>query len=164
MLPSFCLCFCVHVCFVCPFASNYIHIVLWAFELLKIELLLLSSSSSSLSSSWMLNYLQFKTLFSRRQNLDALFLINVFRTKLTVVLLWILLVSWYPLSKSETSPHLTSVMSQDLALQQDASRLQTTANFWTFSINITSPLRIHFPCLNPTQLYHYRVTCIIFFA
>jgi hypothetical protein len=53
-------------------------------------------------------------------------------------------------------------MSQELALQQGASLLQTTsANLWTFSIYITSPLRIHFPLLNPTDLHHYHVTCII---
>jgi hypothetical protein len=58
---------------------------------------------------------------------------------------------------------LISVMSQDLALQQGVSRLQTTsANLWTFLINIPSLLRIHFPLLNPTELHHYRVTCIIF--
>jgi hypothetical protein len=85
----------------------------------------------------MLNDLHFKKLYFRRQNLDTLFLINVSRrTKLILVLLWILLVSVYPLSKLETSPILMSVMSQDLALQQGASRLQTTsANLWTFSIN-----------------------------
>jgi hypothetical protein len=41
MLPSFCLCLCVRVCFVCPFACDYINIGPWAAELLKIELLLL---------------------------------------------------------------------------------------------------------------------------
>jgi hypothetical protein len=44
-----------------------------------------------------LYYLHFKTLHSRRQHLDALFL--------TVVLLWILLVSEYPLSKLGTFLH-----------------------------------------------------------
>jgi hypothetical protein len=53
-------------------------------------------------------------------------------------------------------------MSQDLALQQGASQLQTvSADLWTFSTNITSPLMIHFSLLNPTKLHHYRVTCII---
>jgi hypothetical protein len=105
----------------------------------------------------MSNYLHFKTIYSRQQNLEALFRINIFRTKLTVRLLWILLVSTFPLGKLETFPPLTFVMSQ-----QGASRLQTTyANLWTFSINITSPLSIHFPLLNPTELRHYRVICII---
>jgi hypothetical protein len=50
-----------------------------------------------------------------------------------------------------------SVMSQE-----GASRLQTSSNPWTFSINVTSPFRIHFPLPNPTdELYHYRVTCVI---
>jgi hypothetical protein len=72
-----------------------------------------------------------------------------FRTILTVVLLWILSVSVHPLSKLETFPLLTSVMSQALLLQQSASRLKITpANLWSFSINITSLLRIHSLCLN----------------
>jgi hypothetical protein len=50
-------------------------------------------------------------------------------------------------------------MSQDLAFEQGASRLQTSANLCTFSIH-TSPLRMHFPLLHPTELRHYRVTCI----
>jgi hypothetical protein len=48
-------------------------------------------------------------------------------------------------------------MSQDLALQLDSSQLQTTsANFWRVSIIIISPLRTHFPLLNPTELRDYR--------
>jgi hypothetical protein len=107
-------------------------------------------------------YLHIKTLYSMWQNLELYFLLMFSRIKLTVVLLWILLVFKYPLRKLEKFPPLRSVMSQDLALQQDSSRLQTTsANLWTFSINVTSPFRIHFPLLNPTELRHYRVTCII---
>jgi hypothetical protein len=78
------------------------------------------------------------------------FLLTFSRTKLNVVLLWILLVSVFPLSKSEISPPLSSVMPQ--ALQHGASWLQTTsANLWTFSINMTSPFRIHFPLLSPIE-------------
>jgi hypothetical protein len=45
-----------------------------------------------------------------------------------------------------------------LSLQQIASRLQTTsADFWTFSVNITSPLSIHFPRLN---LLRYIITLL----
>jgi hypothetical protein len=36
-----CLCLCVRVCFVCPFAYDYINIGLWAVELLKIELFII---------------------------------------------------------------------------------------------------------------------------
>jgi hypothetical protein len=93
--------------------------------------------------------------------LTLYFLLTFSRTKLTVVVLWILLVSVYPLSKLETFPLLTSVMSQDWALQQGASQLQTSTNLWTFPINITSPLRIHFPLLNHTELRRYLVTCVI---
>jgi hypothetical protein len=46
--------------------------------------------------------------------------------------------------------------------QQSTSRLQTTsANLWTFSLNITSPLWIHLSLLNPAKLRHYRVTCTV---
>jgi hypothetical protein len=41
MLPSFCLCLCMRVCFVCHFSCDYITIGLWVGELLKIKLLLL---------------------------------------------------------------------------------------------------------------------------
>jgi hypothetical protein len=30
-----------------------------------------------------------------------------------------------------------------------------------FSTNITSLLRMHFAALNPSELQHYRVTCIV---
>jgi hypothetical protein len=86
------------------------------------------------------------------------FLLMFSRTQLPVVLL----VSVYPLSILETFPTLTSIVSQNLALQQGASRLQTaSADLWTFPINMTSPLREHFPLLNPTELHHCRVICII---
>jgi hypothetical protein len=50
-------------------------------------------------------------------------------------------------------------MPQDLALQNGASRLETTsANLWTFSVNTVSSLRIYFPLFNPIELHHYRVT------
>jgi hypothetical protein len=94
--------------------------------------------------------------------LTLYFLLKLSRIKLTVVLLRILLLSTYPLNKLETIPTLKSVVSQDLALQQVVSRLQTaSADLWTVSINITSPFRIHYPLLNPTELRHYRITFII---
>jgi hypothetical protein len=58
-------------------------------------------------------------------------------------------------------PSLTSVLYRDLPRQQDALRRQTSANLRTLSINIISPLRIHFPLLNPAELCHYQVICII---
>jgi hypothetical protein len=71
------------------------------------------------------------------------------------------MVSACPLSKLENFLSLTSVTSQDLALKQGASRLQTSANLWTFSENLTSPLSILFPLLNPIGSHHCRVTSII---
>jgi hypothetical protein len=53
------------------------------------------------------------------------FLLTFSRTTLAVVLLWILLVSVYPLSKLETFPPLKSVMSQDFSL---SARCITAAN------------------------------------
>jgi hypothetical protein len=71
--------------------------------------------------------------------LTLYFLLTFSRTKLTVVLLRILLVSVYSLRKWGNFPPLTSVMSQDFALQQGVSQLQTaSADLWTFSINILS--------------------------
>jgi hypothetical protein len=56
-------------------------------------------------------------------------------------------------------------MSHDLVLRQDASELQiTSANLWTFSINITYPLRMSFPLLDPNELCHYRFTFIVLLA
>jgi hypothetical protein len=52
-------------------------------------------------------------------------------------------------------------MSQS-GVQEVASLLQTVSdNLWTFSINMTSRLRIHFLLHNPTEVHHYRVACII---
>jgi hypothetical protein len=49
-------------------------------------------------------------------------------------------------------------MSQNLALQEVATKLQaTSASFWMLPINITSPLQIYFSLLN-----HCRITTIIF--
>jgi hypothetical protein len=68
----------------------------------------------------------------------------------------------YSLSKLETFLPLTSVMSQDLALQESASQVQaTSADLWMFSVNSTSPLMSHFRLLTPTEFHHYRTTCII---
>jgi hypothetical protein len=106
----------------------------------------------------LLNIYVLKRIISGDKILTLYFLLIFSRIKLTVVLLWIVFVSVYPLSKLETFVPLTSIMSQDLALQRGASRLQTaSANLWTFSLNITSPLSMHFPLLNPTELPQYRV-------
>jgi hypothetical protein len=79
--------------------------------------------------------------------LTPYFLLRFSTTKMAVILLCILRVFVYPLSKFESFRPLTSVISQGLALQQGASWLQTTsANLWTFSVNI-SPLMIHFLCI-----------------
>jgi hypothetical protein len=109
-----------------------------------------------------LNYLRFEPFIPVDKILMLYFLLMFAGTKMTIVLLWISLVSVYPLSKLGKFSLLTSVMSQNLAHQQGASRLQpTSTNPWTFSINITSPLRRHFPLLNPIELRNYRVTCVI---
>jgi hypothetical protein len=98
--------------------------------------------------------------------LTLYFLLTFSRTKLTVARLWILwtlLVSVYPLSKLKNFPPLPSVTSQDLALQQGASRLQTTsASLDVFNkYNITLEDIKYFPLLNPTEWRHHRITCII---
>jgi hypothetical protein len=78
------------------------------------------------------------------------FLFMFSKTKSTVVLLCIVLISVYQPHKSKTLTPLASVMSQDLALQQDATTI--SANLRTSSINVTSPLTIHFPFLHPSEL------------
>jgi hypothetical protein len=53
-------------------------------------------------------------------------------------------------------------MSEDLALQEGALRLQATSeNLWMFSINITSPFTVHFSLFDPKDLHNYGLTCII---
>jgi hypothetical protein len=59
--------------------------------------------------------------------LTLYFILTFSRSKLSLVLLWLLLVSIYPWSKLETFPSLKSVMSRDFVLQQAVSRLQTTS-------------------------------------
>jgi hypothetical protein len=83
-----------------------------------------------------------KTLYSMRQNLDALFLIKVLKNKISVVPLWMLFVSVYPLNRWETSSPLTG-----LALQQGAPQPETSADLQTFP----------FPLHHPIELHHYRV-------
>jgi hypothetical protein len=99
----------------------------------------------------MSNYLRFKTLYSRRQNLDALFLINVFGNKIN----WCSIVDavvLYPLKNLGTLPPLTLAMSQDNPLHHGVFLLQTaSADLWTFSMNIPSPLRILFILRSPTE-------------
>jgi hypothetical protein len=87
--------------------------------------------------------------------LTLYFLLAFLRTELNVLLLWILLVSVYPLNKSETFQPLKSVMFQDLALQQGTSQLQTaSADLWTFLVNTPFQLMIYPPLLNPTKFHH----------
>jgi hypothetical protein len=71
-------------------------------------------------------YLHFKSLYSRRKNLDALFLTNVFKNKIDYCSLWTLLVSVYALNNLDTFPPLTSVMSQNASHLQIAGRFQQT--------------------------------------
>jgi hypothetical protein len=115
----------------------------------------------------MSNYIHFTTLYSRWQNVDALLVIEVFKNKIysyslmdtaglrlptkqirdlstfNVRIVWRLskltASLLYALSKLKTYPLLMSVMSQDWAFQQGASLLQTFADLWTFSINISPP-------------------------
>jgi hypothetical protein len=62
-----------------------------------------------------------------------LFLLTFSRTKSTVLPLWILLVSVYPLRKLGDLSGFMSVMSQDLALHKGVPQLQTaSADLWTF--------------------------------
>jgi hypothetical protein len=109
---------------------------------------------------FVLNYLHFKTLYSRRQNLDALFLINVFENKSDFCSVMDAVGLRVPTKQiTDFSTLKVSNVSRLSLLRRCVTT--TSANAWTFSINITSPLRIHFPLLNPTELHHCRVTCTI---
>jgi hypothetical protein len=80
------------------------------------------------------------------------FLLTFPRTKLTVVLLWILLVSVYPLNKLGTFPPLTSVLSQDLALQQGMSAANSICRSPDVFNKHTISLRILFPLFNTVKI------------
>lgn len=111
---------------------------------------------------WTLNYLYMKKL-SRRQSLTLFSLLTFWRTKFTFVLLRALLVSVYPLSKLNIFPPSTSVMSSDLAHQQDASQMQ---NNICKSVDVFSKhnfLRIYFPLFNIT-CYVIIILCILLYC
>jgi hypothetical protein len=74
----------------------------------------------------MLNYLHFKMLYSTRQSLDALFLINVFKNKIDCCSIMIPLVSVYQLSKLET-PTIFNV--SNLSRLSPSTRCVTAANY-----------------------------------
>jgi hypothetical protein len=78
---------------------------------------------------WMLIYLYFKTLYSRRQDLDALFLINAFKNK---IVCWSIMdtVGVRVPTKQIRDFYAFNVSNiSRLTLQQVASRLQTTCKF-----------------------------------
>jgi hypothetical protein len=96
------------------------------------------------------------------QNLDALFLIYVSKNKVDGYSIIDTVHLSIPTKQIIYFPTFNFSNVLRLALQQEVSRLETEpANLWTFTINITSPLRINFPLLNPTELRHYHVTCIV---
>jgi hypothetical protein len=92
----------------------------------KVRKFMFRSIYSVRFSSWysILNYLNPRTIYSRRQHLDALLLVTFPWIKSTVVLLWTLLVSMYPLSKLRTFKFLILIMIQNLVLHQGSSQLQ----------------------------------------
>jgi hypothetical protein len=95
-------------------------------------------------------------------NLDVSFLINVYMNKIDCCSVMDTVGFRVPTKQVKRLLPPTSVMFEDLALQQGSSPLQTTfANVWTFPLSITSPLRIHLGLLNFTELHHYRVTCTV---
>jgi hypothetical protein len=97
----------------------------------------------------MLNCQHLINLYSWRQNLDALLLSNVFKNKIDCcsVMDTVGLLAPCKQIRDFTTFNVSNVSR--LTLQQGASRLQITpANFWTFSINLTSPLRINFSLIN----------------
>lgn len=102
-----------------------------------------------------------KQLYSRRQILDGLFLINFPKykfdycsiTDIVLILPTVQIRDFCTFSVSNVSIHRP---------QQGTSRLQTSTNLQTCSIYTVSQLRIHFVLLNPTKLHHYRVTLLFY--
>jgi hypothetical protein len=91
--------------------------------------------NSSRNYKSMLNYLHFKTLYCRQQNLDPL--LKFSRTKLTIVVMDNVGLLVPTKEIRDFLAFKLSHVTQELALQQGVSWLQTTsANIWTFSINI----------------------------
>jgi hypothetical protein len=109
----------------------------------------------------MIKYLYFKNFYSRRHNLDPLLVSNIFIKKLAcysivdLVFLHILTEQMRYFSTFDVSK------TRVLSLQQGTSRLQTSADLRTFSINIPSSLKIHFNLLNPIESRRYHVICIV---
>jgi hypothetical protein len=91
------------------------------------------------------NYLRFKKLDCKRQNLDALFLINDFKNKICCCSLM-----------DTVGLRLPTFTVSNVSRLSPSTRRVPAA----FSINITSPSRIHFTFLNATELHHYRVTLL----
>jgi hypothetical protein len=80
----------------------------------------------------MLNYLQFKALYSRWQNLASLFLINVFKNKIDCSIMDTVGLRVPTKQIRDFSTFNVSNVSR-LILQQGASQLQrASANLWTF--------------------------------
>jgi hypothetical protein len=66
----------------------------------------------------MLNYLYLKTLYCRRQHLDAIFLVNIFKNKINCYSIMDTVGLHIPAKQIRGFPLLDSKMSRDLALQQ----------------------------------------------
>jgi hypothetical protein len=92
-------------------------------------------------------------LYSRLQNRVALLLINVFKNKFDCYSVVDTVGLRVPTKQIRDFSTFTVT---------NVSRLRkTSANFWTFLMNITPLLRIHFPLLNPTELHNYRLSCVV---
>jgi hypothetical protein len=105
-------------------------------------------SNSFCEYEFMLNYLKFKTLYCRRQNLDALFLISVFKNRTECGSIMDTVGLRVPTKQIKDFSTFKVSMFQDLALQQGTSQLQiASADLWTFLVNTLFQLMIYLLCL-----------------
>jgi hypothetical protein len=111
----------------------------------------------------MMNYLHFENFHYSAYNLDPLFVSNIFIKKIACYSLMNSVLIHVLIEQTRYFSTFDVNKIQVLSRQQGTSRLRTSSDLCTFSINIQSSLRIHFTLLNPIELHSYRVTCIVLF-
>jgi hypothetical protein len=110
----------------------------------------------------MLNYLHFKKLYSRRQNIDALFLINVFKNNTDSCS--VMNIAGLHAPTKQTRDFSTFNVSNVSRISLSSRRVKDPNNICK-SLDFFNKYNISqentFPLFNPTGLYHYCDACTI---
>jgi hypothetical protein len=110
----------------------------------------------------MLNYLHFKMLYSSRQNLDALFLINLYRNKVDCCSIVDTVGLRVPTKQTR---NVATFKVSNVSSLSPSTWCVAAANNICRSVDVFNRHNISledtFPLLNPTKSRHYYVTCII---